>query len=77
MTEKLLRIDDVRAATGLCRSAVYSTAGFPKPVKLGAQGGDGAGGQGRAVAWVASEVAAWIQATIAASRRESAGASNG
>jgi prophage regulatory protein len=56
----LLRLDQVRAKTGLCRSAVYALADFPKPVKLGGR---------RAVAWVSSEVDEWIQRTIAASRQ--------
>ncbi len=62
MNEVLLRADEVRAKTGLCRSALYTTEGFPKSVKLGGRGR-------RAVAWVKSEVDAWIMSTIAASRR--------
>lgn len=59
MGERLLRLAEVQRQTGLCRSAVYATPSFPKGIKLGS---------GRAVAWIASEVEAWIQATIAASR---------
>jgi predicted DNA-binding transcriptional regulator AlpA len=55
----LLRLDQVRAKTGLCRSAVYALEGFPKPIKLGGR---------RAVAWVSSEIDEWIRKTIAASR---------
>jgi len=55
----LMRLERVMERTGLCRSAVYSTPGFPKRVKLPGQ---------RAVAWVSTEVDAWIHQTIAASR---------
>lgn len=58
MGETLLRLPDVMSRTGLSRSAVYALEGFPKPVKL----------SGRAVAWVRSEVDAWIQETIKANR---------
>jgi prophage regulatory protein len=56
----LLRLDQVRAKTGLCRSAVYALPDFPRPVKLGGR---------RAVGWVGAEVDQWILRTIAASRR--------
>jgi prophage regulatory protein len=58
MGEVLLRTDKVIAKTGLSRSAIYATRNFPKSVKIGE----------RAVAWVESEVDAWIDSTIAASR---------
>jgi prophage regulatory protein len=63
MAETFLRLPQVMAQTGLCRSAVYALDGFPKPVKLG----------GRAVAWLESEIQSWIAKTIQAQR--SAGAS--
>jgi prophage regulatory protein len=53
--EAILRLEAVKAATGLSRTAVYSTPGFPKPVKLGPQ----------ASGWVRSEVQAFIAARIA------------
>lgn len=62
MSMKLIRIKGVMDRTGLARSTVYkyiSEERFPKPIKLGA----------RAVAWVESEVEAWIQDTI--ERRDS------
>jgi prophage regulatory protein len=59
MADTFLRLPQVMERTGLCRSAVYGTEGFPSSVKLGGR---------RAVAWVSSEVDAWIQRTIAASR---------
>ncbi len=58
---QLLRLGSVLKMTGLCRSSLYRkvTAGeFPSPVKVGK----------RASAWVASEVAQWIEDTILASR---------
>lgn len=67
MDEKLLRLEDVRAVTGLCRSSIYSTANFPKPIKIGG---------GRAVAWISSEVQEYIADAIAASRNASAGAAH-
>jgi len=54
---KFMRMNDVKAATGLARSTIYKYAKqgvFPAPVSLG----------GRAVAWVESEVTAWIAARI-------------
>lgn len=57
--KKLLRKKDVLAATGFENSTLYkyiSEGGFPKPVSLGE----------RAVAWVESEVEAWIEARICA-----------
>ena len=59
--ESLLRLPEVEARTGLRRSAIYKrieSAEFPRPVRLTA----------KAVAWPESEVSAWIQARIAASR---------
>lgn len=50
---KFMRLNEVKAATGLARSTIYKYVKqglFPVPVSLG----------GRAVAWVESEVAAWI-----------------
>jgi len=57
--EAFLRLPNVLERTGLCKTAVYTLAGFPKPIKLG----------GRAVAWIESEIDDWIQETITASRR--------
>lgn len=55
--KKLLRKKDVLAATGFKSSTLYkyiSEGRFPKPVSLGE----------RAVAWVESEVEAWIEARV-------------
>lgn len=57
MSMKLIRIKEVMDRTGLGRSTVYKYMNhglFPKPIKLGT----------RAVAWVESEVEAWIQLGI-------------
>lgn len=62
MSDTLLRLDQVRVRTGLSRSSVYAkvaTGDFPKPVAIGS----------RAVAWIESEVSAWIQTRIENSRR--------
>jgi prophage regulatory protein len=62
MTDKLLRLPDVEARTGLRRSHIYGLAAkgrFPAPLKLG----------DRASAWVESEVRDWVTARIRASGR--------
>ncbi|HQD57907.1 MAG TPA: AlpA family transcriptional regulator [Candidatus Competibacteraceae bacterium] len=59
--ESLLRLTEVESRTGLRRSAIYKRIElneFPRPVRLTA----------KAVAWPASEISAWIQARITASR---------
>ena len=51
---KLLRLPQVKDLTGLSRATIYryvDAGDFPRPVKLGT----------RAVAWHASDVAAWIE----------------
>lgn len=58
MPNKLLKLKDVLAITGLSRSYVYGLAQqdlFPKPVKLSE----------RSSAWVEAEVAEWIEGRIA------------
>ncbi|ASK21097.1 helix-turn-helix transcriptional regulator [Halomonas sp. N3-2A] len=57
MSMKLIRIKDVMERTGLARSTIYkyiSLGQFPQPIKLGT----------RAVAWVESEIEAWINDSI-------------
>lgn len=57
MSMKLIRIKDVMDRTGLGRSTVYkyiSLGQFPKPIKLSS----------RSVAWVESEIDAWIKQGI-------------
>lgn len=63
MQTQLLRLPQVREATGLARSTIYllvSQHRFPAPIKL-----TGA----RATAWVAQEVSDWIAQRIADSRK--------
>lgn len=59
--ERLLRLPEVEAMTGLRKSSIYEMAGrtppaFPKPIKLSC----------RAVCWPASAIDAWIAERIAA-----------
>lgn len=58
---RLIKRPEVQRLTGLSRTGIYDRVRrgeFPAPVSLG----------GSAVAWVESEVSAWIQARIEASR---------
>jgi prophage regulatory protein len=51
---KILRLPDVIAITGLGRSSIYAyvqTNAFPRPIRLGE----------RAVGWKSDEIAAWIE----------------
>jgi prophage regulatory protein len=55
--EKLLRLSDVRDRVPYSRSTIYDLikkGEFPKPISLGE----------RAVAWVESDIDAWIQARV-------------
>ena len=61
--ERLLRLPDVEALTGLKKSAIYSgqkKGTFPKCIKLGP----------RASAWPLSSIEKWIADRIADSRRQ-------
>lgn len=54
---KFIRLNDVKALTGLGRSTIYKyikLGFFPEPVNLGS----------RSVAWVEAEVQAWIAERI-------------
>lgn len=56
---RLIRLKEVKHATGLGRSTIYKyieDGNFPKSVSLGE----------RAVAWVESEVLGWVKAKIEA-----------
>ncbi len=52
---KLLRQREITECYGLPRSSLYELTDFPKPVKTGP----------RRVAWVQSEVEAWLEARLA------------
>ena len=54
MVNEVLRLNQVKARTGLSRSTIYAKLAsqeFPRPIRLGL----------RSVGWIASEVDAWIQ----------------
>lgn len=58
---RLIRLHDVRHQTGIGRSAIYQRikdGSFPAPIKIGA----------RAVAWLSTDIDAWIEQQIAASK---------
>ena len=55
MTDRMLRVDDVQAMTGLSRSGIYALmrdSDFPEPLRLAR----------KAVRWRESEVSAWLDA---------------
>ena len=57
--DTFMRLEAVKLATGLGRSTIYDLVAakrFPGPVKING---------GRAVAWLASEIAQWQQSRIA------------
>jgi prophage regulatory protein len=59
---RVLRLPDVRQATGLSRSSIYAKAKdgtFPKPIPLGSA---------YAVGWLSDEVAAWLEEQVTRSR---------
>lgn len=63
---RFLRLKQVIAHVGLCRSAIYQkvkSREFPTPYLLS--------DSGRAVAWLEDEVAQWQQARIQAKQRAS------
>ncbi len=56
--ERLIRRPEVERRVGLRRAAIYKEMAegrFPKPVKIGP----------RAVAWIESDIDAWISARVA------------
>lgn len=62
--DRILRLKEVCARTGLSRSSIYlkiSNKAFPKPIKLGA----------RAVGWFSHEIDAWLQECTRRSRPDS------
>ena len=61
MEYKILRLNDVKAKTGLSRSTIYlrmAEGKFPQQISLGS----------RAVGWINSEVIDWIEHRINESR---------
>ena len=64
MTNTILRIDAVKARTGLSRSTIYqriSEGSFPKPILLGGN---------RAIGWPSSDIDIFINALIASKTKE-------
>ena len=62
LRQRLVRLPEVKAVTGLSRSTIYlriSQGVFPKPVNLG----------GRAVGWLEAEVQEWLQRRVELSRK--------
>jgi prophage regulatory protein len=65
MSIRILRLPEVKAATGLSRSTIYSQmieGCFPKPISLGA----------RAVGWVNTDIEQWLSSRIADSKEKTA-----
>lgn len=59
--DKLLRLPDVKAATGLSKSTIYARIAegtFPKQIPLGS----------RLVVWVEADIQNWIAEQVAAAR---------
>lgn len=59
----ILRLPEVTARTGLCRTAIYSAiqAGtFPQQISLGTP---------RAIGWDSDEIQAWIDETLAVAKK--------
>lgn len=64
MTEKIIRLPQVKAMVGLGTTAIYDkmkNSDFPRQIKLGRLSG-----------WVESEIQAWINKQIMASRPDTA-----
>lgn len=60
MTQTLLKLPEVLKKTCRGRTAIYTDPTFPKPIKVST----------RSVAWIESEVDAWIAKRIAIGRPE-------
>jgi prophage regulatory protein len=62
VAQAILRLPAVKARTGLSRSSIYLHAlqgTFPKPINIGP----------RAVGWLDSDIAGWLEKRIEASRK--------
>ncbi|MBN9286308.1 MAG: AlpA family transcriptional regulator [Gammaproteobacteria bacterium 39-13] len=66
MMHRFLRLAEIKSLTGLSRSTIYMRIAeqrFPKPIKLGE----------RAVAWLESDINAWMEQQIKESRKAARG----
>lgn len=66
MQEQILKLPEVKRATGLSGSSIYRRAlngTFPKPIKLGE----------RSSGWLKSEIEQWLDDRIVASRNDMEG----
>lgn len=62
MASQIIRLPEVKARTGLCRTAIYSAmqeGTFPKQIPIGS----------RSVGWDESEVSSWIENKIKAGKK--------
>ena len=62
--QSIIRINQVKERTGLSRSTLYSLikdCKFPSPIPIGA----------RAVGWLSTDIDAWIESRVKASRPKS------
>ena len=62
MFDTVLRLPQVKLRVGLSRSSIYAaiaSGAFPAPISLGT----------RAVGWLESDISAWLDKRIQASRR--------
>lgn len=60
--DRFLRLPEVRTITGRSRTQIYEDPGFPRPIKLSSSR------RGRESAWIESEVRAWMQRRVEATR---------
>ena len=63
MTQRIIRLAEVKSKTGLSRSSIYERlkdGSFPSPIKI----------TNHAVGWIEQEIDDWISHRIAASRPE-------
>lgn len=63
MTDRIIRLSEVKSKTGLSRSSIYErikNGSFPSPIKI----------TNHAVGWIEKEVDGWIAQRITESRGE-------
>jgi len=63
MSDRIIKLPEVKKITGLSGSSVYrmgANGTFPKPIRIGT----------RSSGWLKSEIDQWLEERIAASRKE-------